>query len=1278
MKIKSLPQILLCLIMLTSGVGSAFAQGTASRVTGVVIDPSGAVIPDATVTLTREGTSVTFTTQTTSTGTYVFDSVQVGIYTVSVEKQGFKKFISSANPVNVNQPATVDVTLEVGGVGDVVEVIGSAEQVQTSSSGNFGNTVETRSLEALPIVGERGRNPLQFISLQPGVIGNGRAGTGGNTGGNVHVHGSRDRAFNFTLDGIDINESSAGGSNFTPLRPNPDSIGQFQVVTSNFTAELGRSSGAQVSLVTRSGGNEFHGTLFELYRTPRFNANEYENNINGRQKGQFVQHIFGGSLGGPVYFPNFGEGGDAIYDGRKHKTYFFTNIQLLRATQSFLVTRTVYTAAARQGVLRYLVSDANNPLVINGQRITQNSPALVDASGNLAAGVPLCSASVRTNCIASYNAVTNDPLCATRPGSCGLDPTTQALINFAPLPNNFPAAGDGLNTSGFTFAAPQNERQYDFVAKIDHAFNDHNTMYVRYAQGEQNTLGDNGNAGLRSFPESPFNRTDTFRNPKNFAANYRYTPTARITNEFVVGLNKFAFTFTNPDPTSVPFILNLPRDPFSVVPQIDNERELATYQLVDNISFIKGSHTFRGGINFRFQRHDDVRSAVGGANTNLQINFSRTTNTPGAGFNLPATTGTAGTLIINGTDRNTLLSAINDLLGRVGNVTQSFVAESDAAYAPAGTPFLFDARFNEYDFYIQDTWKIRGNLTFDYGLRWEPKMSPRAGGNNVILRPDRPIRLGEAPTDQIKFVEGKLFDDDWNNLAPTVGFAWDPFSDGKTSIRANYRLAYDRMNTFVTSSAIFPNTPGTTLGCNETNCARLSSDETRRIRFGLPTLVPPSTPAQLRQPPAFSNGSLTVFDPSTRSPKTNQWGLSLQREVGYGFVAEVNYIGRRGTGLYGAYDVNQVNVFARDSRFNESYLDAFNTLRASATATSPLINALLTGSATNNAGSTQFRSLFTTELAQGSIAATALTLSQRVVSGVRTITANGFSSSFFQPFPQFTGALNVIDTNDFSTYHGLETQISRRVGRGLLMQASYTFAKSLDTRSFDPAFTIAGRTTSGTNASPAAANTPLDNRDRSINYARSDFDRRHALQGYAVYDLPFGRGKRFLGSAPGAVNQIVGGWELASSFILQSGRPFTVYSRIFSVSNAVLSPANCSGCTPSMAGVVQDAGTNYIFSADERARFSDPAPGQLGNTGRNFFTGPKFFNLDMTLRKRFYIGEDRNLEFRADVNNLTNTPSFEFPTSATSSIAAGTAFGRIRDSVNSNARRIQLGVKFNF
>lgn len=1238
-----------CFCLLVLLTGAALAQGTASRVTGVVQDPSGAVIPNATVTLTNEATKTSFTTQTTSTGTYVFDSVQVGVYTVTVEMQGFKKHVSTGNQVNVNQPATVDVLLEVGGTQDVVTVVGSAELVQTSSSGNFGNTVEQRSLEALPIVGDRGRNPLQFVSIQPGVIGNGRAGTGGNTGGNVHVHGSRDRAFNFTLDGIDINDSSAGGSNFTPLRPNPDSIEQFQVVTSNFTAELGRSSGAQVSMVTRSGGNDFHGSAFELYRTPRFNANEYENNLNGRPKGQYVQHIFGGLFSGPILLPK-------IYDGREHKTFFFTNLQLLRTQTSTLVTRTVYTALARQGIFRYRVGAANAP--------AGTSNPSVDGSGNVLSGLN----------IQSYNVVANDPLCATQPANCGLDPTTQKLINAAPLPNNF-TAGDGLNTAGYSFAAPSLDKQYDFVLKVDHTFNDRNTMYVRYAQGQQNTFGDNGNGGLKSFPDSQYNFVDTFRDPKNIAVNYRWSPTSTVTNEFVAGFNKYTFSFNNPDPnanTNAPIILNLPRDPFNSTPPVNNRRAITTYQLVDNISFVSGSHTYRGGINFRFQTHDDIRSSVGGGNTNPQVTLSRTVNSVPTSFNLPATS------VINSTDRNNLQSWINDVLGRVGTIQQSFVATPDgSAFAPARTLFLFSAKYSEYDFYFQDTWKIRPNLTLDYGLRWEPKMAPSGGKDSPILRPDRPIRFGEAPTDQIKFVEGKLFDDEWNNFAPTVGFAWDPFSDGKTSIRANYRLAYDRMNTFITSSAIFPNTPGTTLGISDVSMSSRPND-TGRIRFGLPVLAPPASPSVLRQPVPFSTSSLTVFDPSTRSPKTNQWGLSLQRELGKGFVFEANYIGRHGVGLYGAYDVNQVNIFAKDTRFgNETFLDAFNTLRGNSTATSPLINALLKGNAANNAGSADFRTLFASELTQGSVAAAAQSLSQRVVGGQRVIVQNGFSPSFFQPYSQFTGGIIVLDSNDSSTYHGMELQITRRVKNGLLMQASYTLAKSLDTRSFDPAFTTAAKTTSATNASPSAVNTPFDVTNRRLNYGRSDFDKRHSFQGYAVYNLPFGRSGRFLKDANPLVNQLVGGWEIASSVILQSGRPFTVYSGAFTLSNDVLSPANCTGCTPDMGKIIQESGTNFIFSAAQRAMFSTPDPGKLGNTGRNFFTAAPFFNMDMTVRKRFTFGEARSLEFRADINNLTNTPSFEFPIPSTSGIASST-FGRVRDSVNSNARHIQVGLRFNF
>ncbi len=1219
--------------LLLSFSAIVFGQGTASRVTGTVVDPSKAAIPGASVTLTNEATQLSLNTETSDSGTYVFDSVQVAVYTITVEKQGFKKFVSTGNKVDINQPATINVTLEIGTVSEVVQVEASAEIVQTGSSGNFGNSVEQRTLETLPIVGTRGRNPLNFINFQPGVAAN------ANTGGGIHVHGARDRAFNFTLDGIDINETSAGGSNFTPLRTNPDSLTEFQVVTSNFTAELGRSSGAQVTLVTRSGTNDFHGSLFEFYQTPRFQANAFINNLQGQGKPQFVQHIYGGSIGGPVFLPRFGEGGKNVYNGR-NRTFFFANLQRLRATETRSVTRTVYTATARQGIWRYIQGRQNIP--------AGAANAVVDAAGNVIPGLT----------VTSYSVPGNDPL------GFGLDPTILGIINRTPLPNNF-TVGDGLNTAGFTTTVAANqEKQYDFVTKIDHNFNEKNSIYVRYAQGAQNTLSDTANDGTPRFPGFP-NWVDTFRSPKNLAINYRWSPTPTITNELVAGLNRFTFSFNNPDPnanTNPPFTFTNITDSINFTPPINNLRRLTTYQLADNLSLIRGSHTFKGGINFRYQKHNDIRSSVAALNTNLAVDFSRTTNPPDATAHRITSAQLPG---LNATDRNRLLSMINELLGRVGNMSQAFVAQSDTAFAPPGTLFLYDARYPEYDFYFQDTWKFRPNLTFDMGLRWEVKISPKGGGNDIILRPDRPIRLGEPPSDSIKFSEGKLFDSDWNNFAPTVGFAWDPFKTGKTSIRGNFRLAYDRMNTFIISSQILPNMPGTSAGVTNTTFGTGGG----RVRNGLPTLAPAGSPSSLRQPPPFSTNSLTVFDPSTRSPKTYQWGISAQREIGFKSVVELNYIGRKGVGLYGAYDVNQVDIF------NNGFLGAFNTVRAGGE--SALINSLLSADAGRIAagvtGSVFLRNtLAAAALTQGSAATAANAIATRRNSGatVPVIVQSGFSPFFFRSYPQFSGALRVLDSNDFSTYHALEAQIKRRFGTGLGFQASYTLAKSMDSRSFDPTFSVVS-----TGNAQSASSTPFDNRNRRLNFARSDFDRRHTFQGYVVADLPFGNGRRFLGHVNPALNQIIGGWEIGAVTVFASGRPFTVYSGLNTVSNVNQSPANCNNCSATMGNLVVENGRTFWFTAAQRAQFSQPGPGELGNTGRNFFNTPTLFDLDMTLGKRFRLTETMSLEIRAEAQNLTNHVNQDNPTAT---ITSGT-FGRIDDSgVIVAARKVQLAAKFHF
>ena len=1086
-------------------VGETKGQGTTTRVTGTVVDTTGAVVAGATVKLTNEANSLSFTTQTSGSGAYAFDLIPAGSYSVAVEKNGFKKFVSTDNVVQINQPATVNITMEIGDVSAQVTVQATAEAVQTSSSGNIGSTIDQKTLESLPIVGLRGRNPLELLNFQPGVV------TGGNTGGGVNVHGSRDRAFNFTLDGVDVNESSAGGSNFTPLRMNPDSLQEFQVVTSSFTAELGRSSGAQVTMITRSGTNQIHGNAFEYYQTPRFSAKSYSGNINNLAKDQFVQHIFGGSVGGPII---------------KEKLFYFANLQMLRAYDTALVTRTVYTQSARSGLFRYVVGRANSP---NG-----TATAAVDAGGNPV--LPACSATVTTLCMRNYNIATN-------PAGITFDPALSAAIAAQPLPNNF-NSGDGLNTAGFNFASPQHEKQYDFVTKFDYRLNDKNLIYVRYAQGEQTSLGDSVNGGRPIFPDSP-NFVDTFRDPKNLAINYRWSPTNRFINEFILGLNKFAFSFDTPQPDpSIPYAfldIATPNTNF-----VRNARRLQTWQYIDNVTLDYSPHVIKGGFNLRFGRQIDDRSSVAGVGLEPTVTFS---GAAGYGaFSLPA----AGATSINATDLTRLQNAVNNLLGRVGSVTQAFVSDPDnpGQFAPAGTRWNFTAKYPELDFYVQDNWRVRPNLVLDFGVRWEAKLNPSSDGRPILV-PDQAFTLGSASSNTLKWAAGDLFKNDLKKVLPSVGFAWDPFKSGKTSIRGNYRIASDRIATQLFAASIYQNIPGNSLAATN-NTYGQGGGLFRNVGPIIAALTPTATPDALRQPVAFNTSSINVVDPELQFPQIHSWSVSFQREISKNNVVEVNYIGKHGVHLLGGYNANQVNINAKVAGQSESFLDAFNNIRGNNSYNSPLINLIFSGNAANNAGTTRFRALNTTNITQGNVGAAAVVASQKTCvnddilagicttaqSGRRLFDLNGFSS-LLQPFSQFTGGLNVFDSNDHSMYHGLEIILKRRVSAGLTFQVAYTLSKSMDNRSWDPSLS-----TISTGSASSASSTPFNNNDRNLNYTWSDFDRRHVVQGTYVYELPFGRGKTFGSGIPKGLDYVIGGWRLSGNLLVSSGRPFTGLLRV--------------------------------------------------------------------------------------------------------------------------------------
>jgi hypothetical protein len=1185
---------------------SAFAQGTTSRVLGTVQDPSGATIAGATVKLTNEGTNVSFTTKSSDAGSFAFEAVQPGVYRLDVEAAGFRRFTSHRNQVSIGQPATINARLEVGQLTEQVTVEASVEAVQTSSSGNYGNLIGQQALADLPIVGSRGRNPLDLVYMQPGVL------SGANTGGGIHVHGARDRAWNYTLDGIDVNDSSQGGSNTTSFRVNPDMLAEMRILVGNSTAETGRNSGGQAAMITRSGTNEIHGNGFWFFRTPRLNANEWERNLDNIVKAQLQQNIFGGGIGGPI---------------RKNKTFFFFQIQALRARTSSTVTRTVYTQSARDGVLRYVRGARNQPAGAPG--------ASVDASGNPLPGLN----------IGTYNVATSDPQ------RLGLDPTISAMSKEMPLPNLFTyAGGDGLNTAGFVFSALASERQHDQTLKIDHAINSKNNIYGRVAWGRDDSICDIVNGGQPVFPGQPC-LVNTLRGPRNFAFNWRTVPNARTTNELVVGQNRYDPIFGQPADINKITFFGTPVDNTAQY-SFGNQRVVSTWQVVDNFAYFRGAHALKFGANLRRVREEDQRGSVAGLNATEEINFSTGINTVDpATFGLPADLNTAF-------DRPNFQSHINYLLGRVGQMQRGFVAGNNEW---TKSTFLFDTRYPEYEFYGQDTWKVKPNLTIDYGLRWEVRLSPNTPGNNIKV-PNQAMVTGAAPSNSVAWGQGKLFKNQTGNFGPSLGFAWDPFKNGKTSIRGNYRIAYDRINMFVIASTILPNLPGAAIGVINTDFGQSGG----RLR-NLPALNPPAAkPDSLSQPVAYSSNSNTVIDPNLKTPRTHQWALNIQREIARNTVLDVAYLGRRAYHLLGAYNVNQAQILSN------GFLDAFKTIKAGGE--SAIVNNVLRLDSRLNAGETasaMIRRLYAPQLALNSVGNVAGALASRLQGG-QSVTALGGQPYFFYPYPQFSGGLNVLDSNDFSTYNALEIQVSRRLANGVSFHVGYTWAKSLDTRSFDPTITVVG-----TGSGQTASSTPYNIFNRKLNYSYSDFDRPHSLQYNWLWELPFGKGKRFASSAHGVTSRIVGGWELSGHGRLTSGRAFTVNSGSNTFSNVNQTTANCNGCSRGYGSAYTEPNSGLIWffqPTDRTTKFSTPGAGEFGNLARNFFLGPRWFEVNMSLLKRIPINDRFRLELRGAATNLTNTPSFGFPTTDITS----STFGRIRSTVSSSSRKVQLDAKLYF
>ena len=960
---------------------------------------------------------------------------------------------------------------------------------------------------------------------------------------------------------------------------------------------------------------------------------------------------------------------------KKEKTFFFGSLQhnIINVTQPIDQTfgvPIIYSPTALSGIFRYFVVDPKVPFKIGTTTITQNSPLLVDPkTGNLAAGVRNCTSTSDTNCVASYNILTSDP--ARR----GFDTVAGGILTKYPAPNSY-GFGDGLNTGGFLWNPPTQFKGPAINIRVDHNLNQNNSVFARWLQSTYNTLkGDPLNSRPQVFPGDFPPLGEVYRTSKNLAINYRRVFSPRVINSLTMGFSRFIFLFTQGEadkrfPGIPPYDFPNISEPFNNTPR--TYRAVTAPQILDNLTYVRGAHVFGLGANLRFYRHVDQRGQPGGVNVTPTITFAGSTRSP-AGFTLPTTfqatsisnpNGRAG---IASADNTILLSAINTFLGIPAQISQRYLANlNDDAFLPFKTGnqvTLWGEKhvLNQYNFYVQDEWKFRQNLTFNYGVRWEINPPPSSPGFTFV--PNGPI-VGQpgpgTPTvgapGSVTFVKAdKWFQNgNWGAFGPRLGLAWSPdwktgpmrtlFGEsGKSVVRIGYGIAFDPLSSFQVT-AVAGKVPGLVTACTSTltNTAPFNTTTTGcaaapnlRLGDGFPTelAAPTLKPSTFLSPTLQLYGNapqLTMFDPQLKLPTVHQWSFSWQRELPKGFVAQVAYIGRRGLRLLRAYDINQIN--------GDSILPSFLALQQNVnrgcdpsgsncpTGVSPVVvpfisSGPVTASVVNSAAAR-------TEISQNAVGAFA----ERI--------ENNTLALRLRPNQAFN-RITYIDSGGDSYYHALQVTVRRRFASGLGLNLAYTFGKSIDDGSIDPV-----GSSSGGGLSTTTSSAPVDTRNFRLERARSDFDRTHVLTIGSVWELPVGRGRRFLNTNNGPLNQLLNGWSINGIYTFMTGEPFSVTSGARTSNNAHVSRALI--VDPNIRAQLQElpgqtfAGPVLFPNKDA---FALPPPGSNGS-GRNVFTASSYSNLDLGIVKMFKLTETVKLQFRTEIFNALNHPNFDNPRDA--------------------------------
>jgi hypothetical protein len=1215
----------------------SFSQTTNTRVSGTVKDSSGSVVPGVTIKLVDVATKGEETTVTNDEGYFIFADVRVGTYVVSAERAGFKRAEVRNVAVHVGTPAILSIDLEPGGVTETVSVTASeAQSLIRSEDSKLNTTIDVRQVQDLPL---NGRNPINLAGGAAGV------NTNTNTRGAV-INGLRGSFSNITWDGISINDNLVRtDSLFGVNTPSVAGVAEFSLTTQNAGPDEGLGI-AQVKLTTPRGGSSYHGSVFDYYRNDKFDANSFFNNAGGLPKPKLLQHQYGFNVGGPFAVPRPGEGGASL--ALKKKLFFFFFYEKINTTQDFTPLRTVLSAGARQGNFTYLRASDGQPQTVN----------LLALSG-------------RT-----------------------IDPRIQTLINLTPASNNNDA-GDTRNTQGFRFNTPNGSTGKNIGFRIDYDINSSNrveAIYSRFVSVLPNDVQLN-NIG-EQFPGLPGGGQQSIRPRASFAWNSSLT--SSITNELRAGYAESTPSFTSNEKFDVGYRLflgpaNAATAPFTteyITNPIQNflqqGRTPTTYDLMDNVSLVKGNHVIKFGFLGRAIRI--LQFNDGGIVPQFSVGFNTTTNAMPVANN---TTNFPGG--ISSTEYTNATRLLGVLTGAVNAGQQTFnVADRTSGFS-RGVGSIRNLEYNTLAFYGGDTWRIRPNLSLNFGLRWE-YISPITERDGLGLLPrDTSLAVLNDPNAVLDFAgagTGRPFlGRDLNNFAPNFSVAWDPFKDGKTSIRGGFAISYaiDNNATVLSNAAVTGNAGLQSTFLDTARSGTVSGGGIGTLQT--PAFVVPRTlvdQLSLSQTPTLFT---TEFNLAT--PYAAQWNIGIDREIFRDTALSVGYVGNRGIQLTRGLDTNQVRIF--ENGFFQDFLRAQSNLAqfgnpactaAMAASTGcqvlTIFPRLGSGGLLTNA---TIRNLISQgqvgELAATYVGANRNTFMNTAQPCVETATGRP-CPSFFLPANGNAFVTDYVGSSGWSDYHGLQAEIRKRLSGGWYYQVNYTWSKAF------------------TNAEQAQAEF-LPYLDLTIGDVlekkRNNQDVQHVLKGNAVYELPFGPGKSFFNSG-GVSGKLLGGWQISALGQIRTGRPITFVSGRGTLNRAARSGNNTPNTTltlselQSMTGLFNAPGTGLpllvdpsLIGPDGRANpafFTHPAAGTLGGLSLTPVDGPGYWSVDMALIKRTRFTENLNLELRLEAFNAFNHTNFSVPNNLDIN---STSFGKITSTSFGgvpNERILQLAAKFNF